>query len=164
VNLLKTAIFFLFVPGTFAGWLPWLVARSGTNPLPFDPPLLRAGGILLCALGASGLLWCVWEFSTRGEGTPAPFDPPKRLVVRGLYRFVRNPMYVSVGYALLGEAIVYDSRSLLIYLVSFFILAHLFVVLYEEPGLKRRFGAEYRDYLDRVPRWIPRLSPAGARS
>jgi len=92
-----------------------------------------------------------------GRGTPAVFDPPLRLVVRGPYRFVRNPMYLGAGLALGGAALLYRSIPLLLYGAGFLIATHLFVVFYEEPHLTRMFGLEYRAYRDRVRRWLPRL-------
>jgi protein-S-isoprenylcysteine O-methyltransferase Ste14 len=116
------------------------------------------------AIGAAIYLRCAWDFASAGKGTPAPVDPPKRLVVRGLYRFVRNPMYVGVLLALLGEAWFFRSRAVLVYAAIAFTWEHLFVVLYEEPALKRKFGETYSDYLTRTPRWIPRFNNSTGRS
>ena len=102
-------------------------------------------------------LWCVFAFVRIGKGTPAPFDPPRRLVVRGPYRFVRNPMYIGGGLALGGAALFYESASLLAYAAAFLLAAHFFVVVYEEPTLRRGFGAEYEAYCQRVRRWRPGL-------
>jgi protein-S-isoprenylcysteine O-methyltransferase Ste14 len=113
-------------------------------------------GISLIGIGAAGLLWCIWEFYSQGRGTLAPVDPPKNLVIRGLYRYVRNPMYVSVVTILLGEAIMFRSAAVLIEAGVFFAMAHLFVVMYEEPALRRQFGASYERYSQTVGRWIPR--------
>jgi protein-S-isoprenylcysteine O-methyltransferase Ste14 len=95
-----------------------------------------------------------------GRGTPAPFDPPRRLVIRGPYRFVRNPMYIGAGLALSGAALFYESLPLLIYGGAFLLACHLFVLSYEEPTLKRTFGPDYEAYCHRVRRWWPRLRPA----
>jgi protein-S-isoprenylcysteine O-methyltransferase Ste14 len=102
------------------------------------------------------LVWCVVDFATAGQGTLAPIDPPTRLVTRGLYRYVRNPMYWGVGLLLLGQSMLFASWVLFTYLVTFGICAHLFVVLYEEPALTRKFGTSYEEFLNTVPRWWPR--------
>jgi protein-S-isoprenylcysteine O-methyltransferase Ste14 len=158
VSLLKTAVFFVLVPGTVAGYVPYrMLARRGLWEMP-SPGGRPAAGALLIALGVAGLLWCGWHFAVSGRGTPAPFDPPRRLVVQGLYRFVRNPMYVSVAAILLGESLFFSSRALLGYLVACWLFIHLFVVLYEEPTLREKFGGDYEEYCKRVRRWIPRLT------
>jgi protein-S-isoprenylcysteine O-methyltransferase Ste14 len=113
------------------------------------------------ALGAAFYCWCAWEFASAGRGTPAPIDPPKLLVARGLYRVVRNPMYVGVLLVLLGESLVFGSWDLLRYAVLVWLCFHLFVVLYEEPALRRKFGASYEDYCQRVWRWTLQLPPRG---
>jgi protein-S-isoprenylcysteine O-methyltransferase Ste14 len=113
-----------------------------------------AGGVLV-VLGGVLALACVVTFALAGRGTPAAFDPPRRLVARGPYRFVRNPMYIGAGAALLGAAMFYRSPALLGYAVFFFVATHVFVVGYEEPALRRTFGSEYDDYCRRVRRWRP---------
>lgn len=115
------------------------------------------------AIGVAIYFRCAWDFASAGKGTPAPIDPPKRLVARGLYRFVRNPMYVGVLLTLLGEAWLFGSRALLAYAVIVFTWEHLVVVFYEEPALKRKFGESYSDYLARTPRWIPRFNSLARR-
>jgi protein-S-isoprenylcysteine O-methyltransferase Ste14 len=102
------------------------------------------------------LLACIWEFARRGRGTLSPVDPPTELVARGLYRYVRNPMYLSVATILLGELLLAPSRGFLLYGAIVFALFNLAVIFYEEPSLRRRFGASYQRYLREVPRWIPR--------
>jgi len=109
-----------------------------------------AGGILA--------LWCVFAFALVGRGTPAPFDPPRRLVVRGPYRFARNPMYLGVGLALAGASLFYESPSLAGYAALFLIIVYLFIRVYEEPTLRRTFGEEYVAYCSGVGRWLPRWS------
>lgn len=156
VALGKTAVFFVVAPGTVAGYIPCqILQRWGTS---FEAgfgllQLLGAGGILL---GVAGLLWCGWHFATEGRGTPAYFDPPKALVVRGPYRWVGNPMYVCVATILLGEALFFRSTTLLGYVAFCWVIVQLFVVLYEEPTLRAQFGESYVDYCRRVWRWIPR--------
>jgi protein-S-isoprenylcysteine O-methyltransferase Ste14 len=118
----------------------------------------QIAGILVCGLGTLLALWCVGAFAWLGKGTPAPFDPPRRLVIRGPYRFVRNPMYIGAATALIGAALYFDSLSLLAFVCGFLLVTHLFVVLYEEPTLRRSFGLEYASYCSHVRRWRPNLS------
>jgi protein-S-isoprenylcysteine O-methyltransferase Ste14 len=155
--LLLRSIFFTFLlPGTITVLIPYrLILARGTGPFSNNQPL-RYLGLPLIMIGAAGLLWCIWEFFSEGRGTLAPIDPPRYLVVRGLYRYVRNPMYVSVVIVLLGEAIFFLSIAVLIETVIFIMLAHLFVKLYEEPALRRQFGESYERYSQTVERWIPR--------
>lgn len=103
------------------------------------------------------MLWCFWVFIANGRGTPAPFDPPKELVAAGPYRFVRNPMYVAGIITLIGWILWSPSLPLIVAPLLFLGTAHLFVTGYEEPTLRKKFGAAYADYFKRVPRWIPRL-------
>ena len=113
--------------------------------------------MILGATGATVVLWCIFTFVSIGRGTPAPFDPPRRLVIRGPYRFVRNPMYIGAGLALLSAALFYESLPILGYAGLFFLTAHLFVVWYEEPVLQQTFGQEYEVYCRQVRRWWPRI-------
>ena len=113
-------------------------------------------GMMIGAVGAAIALWCIFTFVVVGKGTPAPFDPPRRLVIRGPYRFVRNPMYIGAALALLGAALFYKSTSIAIYAGLFLVAMHLFVVGYEEPTLRRTFGADYQAYCRGVGRWWPR--------
>lgn len=150
--LLKTLLFTLLVPGTAAGWLPWLIGRGGP---PASAPWRAAGAALLVA-GASLYAWCARDFARRGRGTPAPIDAPKRLVATGPYRFVRNPMYLGVLAAMLGWACWYADARIALYAACFAALFHGVVVVYEEPALRRAFGREYEEYLAGTPRWLPR--------
>jgi len=115
-------------------------------------------GIVIGAAGAVVALWCIFTFAFIGRGTPAPFDPPRRVVIQGPYRFVRNPMYIGAGLALVGAALFYESLPILGYTVVFFLASHLFVVWYEEPTLRRTFGQEYEAYCGQVRRWWPSVS------
>ena len=117
----------------------------------------QVAGMVIGAAGAAVALWCVFTFTSIGRGTPAPFDPPRRLVIRGPYRFVRNPMYIGAGLALAGAALFYESLPLLGYTGFFFLATHLFVVWYEEPTLRRTFGQEYEAYCRQVRRWWPSI-------
>lgn len=147
----------LFV-GLLLVYLPdRLLSSAGIDrPAVIDVP--QIAGMIIGTVGAAIVLWCIFTFAFIGKGTPAPFDPPRRLVIRGPYRFVRNPMYIGAGLALLGAALFYGSLSILIYTGSFLLATHLFVILYEEPTLRRTFGDEYEAYCRRVGRWGPRGS------
>src|SRR5262249_54794971 len=132
--LLKTLIFTIIAPGTVAVLIPrWLLQAGPTQPT--SP--LRYLGLIPLLIGAAVYFWCSWDFATVGRGTPAVIDPPKTLVARGLYRFVRNPMYVGVFSILLGEAALFASATLLEYAAIVFLIFYLFVVFYEEPTLRK---------------------------
>ena len=131
-----------------------LLSGAGvTRPTSFEGSQLA--GAIVCAVGAAIAVWCILAFAVIGRGTPAPFDPPRRLVVRGPYQWVRNPMYLGAGLALAGAALFYEAGALLAYAAVFFVVTHLFVVFYEEPTLRRTFGEAYESYCSRVPRWWP---------
>jgi len=115
----------------------------------------QVAGMVIGVAGAAVAVWCIFTFASIGRGTPAPFDPPRRLVIQGPYRFVRNPMYIGAGLALASAALLYESLPLLGYTGLFFLATHLFVVWYEEPTLRRTFGQEYEAYCRRVRRWWP---------
>lgn len=149
---IKILVFTVLVPGTVAGYLPWYMVRD--LPIEYTPWVYPAG--LCFVVGVATYLWCAYDFGVAGRGTPAPIDAPKRLVVRGLYRYVRNPMYVGVVTVIAGWAMLYQSGNLLKYLAAVFVFFHLLVVFYEEPHLKRLFGDEYTAYRSKVGRWIPR--------
>lgn len=116
-------------------------------------------GVIVGASGSLLALWCIFTFIVIGRGTPAPFDPPRRLVDAGPYRFVRNPMYIGAGLALAGAALFYQSWALLAYCAAFAVITHLFVVVYEEPTMRASFGDSYLRYCERVKRWWPRHPP-----
>jgi protein-S-isoprenylcysteine O-methyltransferase Ste14 len=149
------------VPGTVVGYVPYaLLGRR--YPAPTVVSWIAAAPILLA--GSAVLMRCMWDFAVAGRGTPAPIDPPKELVVRGLYRHVRNPMYLAVESILIGEAILFSSRALLVYAAVVVVFFTAFVVLYEQPTLEAKFGDSYRRYRREVPAWFPRLrrpSPTG---
>lgn len=152
----KSFLFFVFAPGMVAGLIPLGLLRTG---LQAQTGFGRYAAYPLWAIGLVVLLWCFWDFLVKGKGTPAPIDPPKHLVVAGLYRYVRNPMYVGVLLVLLGHFLYFGYWALLIYSGLFFVAVHTFVTRYEEPHLRKLFGTEYEDYCQRVPRWIPHLDP-----
>jgi protein-S-isoprenylcysteine O-methyltransferase Ste14 len=154
MTALKSLLFLIVAPGMVAGYIPLVLLSSG--------PQIRTGFLAYLAFplwltGGVILLWSFWNFLHEGGGTPSPTDPPRELVAVGYYRYVRNPMYVGILLILIGHFLWFEYRSLLIYLLIVFVVIHLFVTLYEEPTLKRKFGSSYEDYLRRVPRWIPRL-------
>ena len=153
---LRSVFFTILQPGTVAVLIPyWLISSRGGSAFT-SRQSLRYPGLPLIVIGAATLLWCIWDFFASGRGTISPIDPPKHLVVRGLYRYVRNPMYVAVVMILLGETIFFSSLAVLIEAGVFFVLANMFVALYEEPILKRKFGESYERYKQTVGRWIPR--------
>jgi len=154
MTALGSLLFFILAPGMVAGVIPLTLMRSGTQ---IQIGMLSFLAIPLWLIGVTMLIWCFWDFLVKGRGTPAPIDPPKELVVSGLYRYVRNPMYVGVLLVIIGHFLWFGYWNLLIYAGVVFIAFHSFVTLYEEPTLKRKFGAAYVEYLKRVPRWIPRL-------
>lgn len=143
------------LPGTVAFLVPWLLARSERSA--FEPGALRWVGAPVLALGLAGLLWCITDFARVGRGTLAPVDPPRFVVRAGLYRFVRNPMYLCVLSIIGAESLLYGSGAVATYGLLVALAFHAFVVLYEEPTLQSMFGADYEAYLRSVPRWIPRL-------
>lgn len=139
-----------------AGYIPFALLRNGAR---IDTGIFSFLAFPLWLIGIIILLWSFWNFLKEGRGTPAPIDPPKELVAVGFYRYVRNPMYVGILAAILGHFLWFGYWNLLIYGVLVFIAFHTFVTYYEEPTLKRKFGAAYEDYLRKVPRWIPRVGP-----
>ena len=153
--LLKNLLFTVLVPGFVAGWVPFVyLLRRPALP---DAWVLRHWAALpLLAAGAGLYAACVWLFGANGRGTPAPIDPPKKLVVRGPYRWVRNPMYLAVLLVVLGETVFFWHLTLLLYLVFLASAFQVFVVAVEEESLRRRFGALYSDYCNVTNRWLPR--------
>jgi len=159
--LLKNVLFTVFVPGTVACFVPYRIVTRTAGIFPLDAArLILAAPVAV--LGLSIYFWCLWDFAMAGRGTPAPIDPPKQLVVRGLYRRVRNPMYLGVVLVVAAWALLFRSGAVLAYGVAVGLLFHLFVVLVEEPLLRRRFGAAYQSYCRTVPRWVPRRAPGPA--
>lgn len=148
---LRSIVFTFVLPGTIAGWAPYAILRGAT--LAGAAPWRWLGLVPLVA-GIAIYVWCVADFATAGRGTPAPIDPPKELVRRGLYRLTRNPMYVGVTAVLIGETWLFASPPLAAYTVCVVLGFHLFVLLYEEPTLRRSFGEAYERYCAAVPRWL----------
>lgn len=155
---LRALFWTLVLPGMFGFYVPWRF--FGLREVRIDVANPRQWlGMLCIAAGTILLLACIWEFTKRGRGTLSPVDPPRHLVVSGLYRFVRNPMYLSVTLIVLGEVLLTASRPLLLYWVVWFTIVNLFVMGYEEPALRRLFADEYERYSRHVGRWVPRLTP-----
>lgn len=155
--LLKTVIFTVLVPLPVTVGVPYLLLSRSPAWLSYEIGPSRLIGMLPIALGTATYVWCAWEFAAVGRGMPAPLDPPRALVTRGLYRASRNPIYVGVLLVLLGEALLFGSLVLVGYALVVCLWFHLFVVLYEERALRKRFGAAYDAYCRSVPRWIPDL-------
>jgi len=150
---IRASAFLIIAPGTIAGWLPWYIA--GRKGLPSgDVRLSQWAGLLLIAAGWLVLLQCFRDFARSGGGTPAPYDPPIALVTSGLYRFTRNPMYVGVVSAVVGQAAWFLSWPVLAYAIGVAVAFHLRVLIYEEPRLAASFGGEFVAYCARVPRWV----------
>ena len=154
---IATALFLLIAPGTVAGFIPWWITRwRFPGPQWFVAEI--AGGLLI--LGAvCVLVESFARFAWKGLGTPAPVFPTRHLVVSGLYRFVRNPMYVAVVSAIIGQALLFANLPLAGYGALVWVSFHAFVILYEESTLRKTFGTEYQLFVANVPRWIPRLTP-----
>ncbi len=153
-SLFKTLIFTIVFPGTVAVYVPYRLRAPGPPPI----SALAALGIATVAIGLGVYLWCAWDFATFGQGTPLPLDAPKQLVARGLYRFVRNPMYVGVLLVIFGQALCFESLPALYYGLAVALAFHLFILAYEEPVLRRKFGPAYEHYMKTVPRWLPKLA------
>jgi protein-S-isoprenylcysteine O-methyltransferase Ste14 len=159
---LRSLLWTILLPGVVAGFVPWRyfglshAKVDSSDPLDFLGLACATTGVLLLAA-------CIFEFARSGRGTLSPVDPPRHLVVRGLYRSVRNPMYLAVTLILLGEAAILHSADLVAYWACFFVVANLFVIGYEEPYLRSRFGVSYEAYTQQVGRWIPRSRSGGPR-
>ena len=153
-----TGLFLFVAPCVVAGLAPWALTRWRMAPpfLNFDPT--RWLGAVLVAVGVPILLDSFWRFAREGIGSPAPIYPTERLVVTGLYRYVRNPMYLAVAAVIFGQALLLGNAVLLIYGAAVALAFHLFVLVYEEPTLERAYGAQYATYRANVPRWLPRFT------
>src|SRR5579863_5218748 len=157
--VLGSALFLVVAPFTLARPVPWWVTQWECRPAFFGVDLTRIiGGILIIA-GAPGIVDSFARFALEGLGTPAPIAPPEKLVVTGLYRYVRNPIYIAVVAVILGQAFLFGDWDLLWYGALLWLFFHVWVVMIEEPTLKQTFGTEYESFRSNVPRWIPRLTP-----
>ena len=156
---LGSLVFFFVAPGVVAYLVPFLLAQGQREAWRFDPPVLKWAGLALGIAATIALIECFARFALKGLGTPAPIAPTEHLVVTGLYRHVRNPMYVAVVAIILAQAMWFASIGVLIYAAVVWAAFTAFVMLYEEPTLSRTFGEEYAAYRAHVRRWIPRISP-----
>jgi protein-S-isoprenylcysteine O-methyltransferase Ste14 len=151
-----SAAFLLLAPGVVAGLVPYLLTGWEMEDLPLA---VRIAGGALVVIGVAFLLHAFARFVIEGLGTPAPAAPPERLVVGGVYRYVRNPMYLAVEATIVGQALLLGQPWLLSYAVAVGAMFFGFVRLYEEPTLSRQFGTSYDAYRRTVPGWLPRLRP-----
>jgi protein-S-isoprenylcysteine O-methyltransferase Ste14 len=156
--LARSAVVATLFVSLWTWFVPHWIASAKRAPLRAEP---EPAAVALMLVGGAIMLCCVWQFAWTGRGTPAPFDPPRRLVMRGPYRWVRNPMYIGMGVFLTGEAVALPAitREMLTLVPVLWGLVTLFIVTYEEPTLRRLFGADYAEYCRHVRRWIPRLTP-----
>jgi len=159
IAILGSALFFVVAPFTLAGLIPWSITRWEFGPPFLGLELTRVIGVMLILAGVPGLVDSFARFALQGLGTPAPIAPPRNLVVTGLYRYVRNPIYVAVVAIVLGQAVLLGDWGLIVYGALLWLAFHLFVVAYEEPTLEQTFGGEYEAFRANVPRWIPRMTP-----
>lgn len=159
---LRTLLFTLLVPGTVLGLVPLALTANRWGPR-VDLGAAHLIGFALILPGVAIIVWCFIHFVRRGHGTPAPYDPPRRLVIVGLYKHIRNPQYVGVILVALGEAILSGRTLLFLYAGILALGYHLFVRWYEEPTLRRAFGEEYVRYCAVVSRWLPQWSSCRKR-
>jgi protein-S-isoprenylcysteine O-methyltransferase Ste14 len=154
-NALVSAIATLVVPGAAVVLGPYLILKAtrGLAPPPFG--VIEAFSIAFALVGAAMVIWVSVAFVRLGKGTPVPIEPPRSFVATGLYRFVRNPMYLGALLILLAETVLFRSPWILLYAAALWLALHTFAVLIEEPQLERRFGDTFRDYKARTPRWLP---------
>ena len=156
--LLRIIAFTMLIPGAVTVGVPYVLLHSDLACPLHAWNTLRVLGVFPLIVGVAAYLWCTWDFAGAGKGTPAPYDPPRVLVTRGLYRLVRNPIYVGVVLIVLGEALIFDTLTLVVYAATLLVLFHLRIVFYEEPRLKKKFGASYDVYCRTVPSWLPLTS------
>jgi protein-S-isoprenylcysteine O-methyltransferase Ste14 len=149
---IRNLLFTVVVPGLGGFWAPWwILHRDGRTPTP-----VMWEAVVVIAAGIALYVWCVWNFAAVGGGTPGPWDAPRQVVAVGPHRWVRNPIYISALLVVLGQAWLFMSLPVLVYAGAMALCCHLFVIGYEEPTLRRRFGDTYAEYRRTVPRWIPR--------
>ena len=157
--VLGSALFFVVAPAMLAGVIPWSITHWEFRPPILAAEATRLAGVALIIAGVPGVLDSFARFALEGLGTPAPIAPPRNLVVSGLYRYVRNPIYVAVVAVILGQGLLFADRDLLVYGALLWLFFHIAVIVFEEPSLRQSFGAEYESYCAHVPRWLPRLTP-----
>jgi protein-S-isoprenylcysteine O-methyltransferase Ste14 len=159
IAVLGSAVFFMVAPFTLAGLVPWSITGWHLQPPFLGLELTRGIGAIMILAGVPELVDAFARFALQGLGTPAPIAPPRNLVVTGLYRYVRNPIYVAVVAIILGQAVLMGDWRLIVYSALLWLAFHVFVVAYEEPTLEQAFGREYEAFRAAVPRWIPRMTP-----
>lgn len=157
--LVGSALFLVIAAGIGAGLVPWWISRWDVQVPLFGFPPIRVLGVILIVLGIAVVLDSFARFALQGLGTPAPVFPTLHLVVKGFYRYVRNPIYLAVVSVILGQGMILGNVNLLVYGVVAWLGTHLFVLAYEEPTLRKTFGAQYDAFCANVPRWVPRLNP-----
>jgi protein-S-isoprenylcysteine O-methyltransferase Ste14 len=150
--VIRNLLFAVVVPGLGGFWVPWrILTRNGQTPVP-----VAWEAVVVIAAGIALYVWCTWNFAAVGSGTPGPWDAPRQVIATGPHRWVRNPIYISALLVVLGQAWLFMSLALVAYAGVMALCFHLFVIGYEEPTLRRRFGSAYLEYRRTVPRWIPR--------
>jgi len=157
--IVGSAIFLVIAPGIVAGYVPWRICGWRVEAPLLGISSLRLAGVLLIASGLPVLLGSFARFALQGLGTPAPIFPTRHLVVSGLFRYVRNPMYVAVVSLILGQGLFFGSLRVLEFGIAVWVGFYLFVLIYEEPTLRKGYGPEYEEFCANVPRWIPHLRP-----
>jgi protein-S-isoprenylcysteine O-methyltransferase Ste14 len=159
IAILGSAIFLVLAPGIVAGYVPWLICRWHVGAPLLGAFLFRVLGVLLIAAGLPVLLDSFARFALHGLGTPAPILPTRHLVVGGLFRYVRNPMYVAVLSLILGQGLFFGSVRILKYGIAVWVGFYVFVLVYEEPPLRKSYGPAYEEFCANVPRWIAHFRP-----
>ena len=159
MSILGSVLFFVAAPVVVGGLVPWWIMRWEFQPAFLGFEVTRVIGVMLIIAGIPGLVDSFARFALQGLGTPAPIAPTQNLVVTGLYRYVRNPIYIALVSVTVGQALLFGDGRLLWYGAVVWLVFHLFVVLSEEPILQQKFGMEYETFRANVPRWIPRLTP-----
>jgi protein-S-isoprenylcysteine O-methyltransferase Ste14 len=157
--VLGSVVFFVVAPCVLAGLIPWVITGWQLRPPFLGLELTRGLGAILILAGVPGLIDAFARFALQGLGTPAPIAPPQNLVMTGLYRYVRNPIFVAIVAIVLGQAVLMGDWRLIVYGALLWLAFHVQVVAYEEPKLEQTFGSEYTAYRAAVPRWIPRMTP-----
>jgi protein-S-isoprenylcysteine O-methyltransferase Ste14 len=163
-KLIETVVATIIVPGAAAILIPYLLLALTGGTRPPETGILEALAVIGTLLGSGMIIWVSYAFVRFGKGTPVPLDPPERFVARGLFRYVRNPMYVGAQLIILSEAVFFRSLWLLLYAFGLWLALHTFLIVFEEPQLKERFGESYLAYFHSIPRWLPRLPRAGSIS
>ena len=156
MDLVRTAIFTIIVPCSVAGWIPLVLRRYPDASIDLGTPGIAIGSILI-TIGVIGYVLTAGAFAIIGKGSPSPSHPTSNLIVSGIHRYSRNPMYVSVLSVIIGQAILWGSSNIAIYAVLVWIGFQTFIIFYEEPTLRKKFGEQYETYYNEVPRWIPRI-------